>query len=285
MIISINKMTTELPKIELIEKPEIEEDQKIINDDFIGIFEENTLNNKPLKLNTLSPKKTPGRSKIIVAEGLTLSELSDKYIELISVKDDIQEIVNRVFNKVEKTSKTKSRKSRFSKKLTELFNKKVDNISSTTPEAEEEVIRLKPKPDISIHKSKLIGQIKINYGVLGVVEPDDLEKKTEGELEKILVTSVKQMDNSYTALNLRDIGYFLLESGASISENVKPELFSGLKNRHVENKENLKQIIGSCMNEYEQVIKKYASPINILALKLGTIYAETALSNINKNKS
>lgn len=276
-------MTTEKP-----EKPEIEEDQKIVNEDFISIFGDTTEDivekKTPIKsFNKLSAKKTPRKSRVLYAEGLNLNELIDKYLPSISVKDDISQIANRVFDNVEKTSATKSRKSKFITKLREAFDKKVKE-EPLKDDNEEEIIRLKPKPDISLHKSKLIGQIKVNYGALGVTEPNELENKTEGELEKILVSSVKQMDNSYTSLNLRDIGYFLLESGASISESVKPELFSGLKDKHIANKENLKQIIGACMNEYEAVIKKYASPINILALKLGTIYAETALSNINKSK-
>lgn len=278
-------MTLELTNNEvkdIVEKPEIEENQKTVNEDFIEIFGD-TEEVKPKKsIGRLIPKKTPRKSRVIFAEGLNLPDLVDKYLSSISVKEDVLQIVNRVFDPIEKTSATKSRKSKFATKLREAFENKVKENISEVPE--EEVIRLKPKPDISIHKSKLIGQIRINYGALGVTEPSDLDHKTEGELEKILVSSVKQMDNSYTSLNLRDIGYFLLESGASISENMKPELFSGLKDKHITNKENLKQIIGACMNEYETVIKKYASPINILALKLGTIYAETALSNIHKSK-
>lgn len=283
-------MTTVLETKAQIE-PEIEQNQTIVNKDFKTILpeiqkDEDSFSiisdgiNKSKSVNTTTKKKA--RNAVIYAEGLTLNELIDKYESSVLKEDDIRELGERLFPPNE--PKAKSRKALFVKKFKTLLLQKIQEQNiSTNVETSDDIIKLKPKPDISVQKSRLINQINVNYGALGIPAPNDLNNKTEGELEVLLVSSVKKMDNSYTSLNLREIGYFILESGASISESIRPELFTGIKEKHVANKENLKQIIGSCMNEYEEQIKKYVSPINILALKLGTLYAETAITNMQKN--
>ena len=236
-------------------------------------------------------------SKLVVyGEGLPLKDLVEKYKGKCQNAEDVELIVERIIPLSSITeTKIKTRRTKFKNALNKAVTLNISNGAYKEQlKTDDEILiedHVKNKLDKGLTRQDKIQKIIYSAKLVDKkITFEDLNGKTDAELNEMLSGKTEELIMTYQASSLDLVGYNLLLVLSGVAEkycevsNSKVQL-KGIREQHEKHQEQIRECLKAILAQHSDIINKYLNPnTTLLLFMIVNVYAPVITDNLRSNQ-